>query len=293
MSALFCEGNYDAWLAQVYDSWYAELHDPAKGPASAIKALLDMFPGIAARAPADISVLDCACGTGNLYMALSRLGYDVWGCDGSQAMLERAAANCERENVSRAQLVADPVRWTDAAAYHRCFVSRGKLFDVILLNSNSLCHLPAVPGQLDVALANFHSLLKPGGRLIIDTKKYKEDRFADGTPLYRELKYENGAWIPRTTRPDGQRVLSDGSEVNFDTSLHYDIDPYFEICRALLIVTISRPSVGPETHVMPYFPLPSSKLAAWLDKASFGAKLFEAKTSPLFWSYDCIVAEKR
>ena len=63
------------------------------------------------------------------------------------------------------------VEVTDAEGYKKYFGS-GKL-DAIVNTGNSFCHLP--PNQyMDAALSTFYDLLRSGGVLIIDTKKFSK-----------------------------------------------------------------------------------------------------------------------
>ena len=77
------------------------------------------------------AVLDAACGTGISAAALARRGYHVWAADGSDAMVDVAAARFRRE-----QLEIPLVRcmWADLPA------AVDERFDVVLCIGNSLVH---------------------------------------------------------------------------------------------------------------------------------------------------------
>src|ERR1700750_1464555 len=69
------------------------------------------------------TVLDASCGTGINAAALARRGFDVWATDGSEAMIEEAAARFRRERLTI------PVRrclWADLPA------TLAERFDVVL-----------------------------------------------------------------------------------------------------------------------------------------------------------------
>lgn len=73
--------GYDVF-ARYYDALTANVDYAAR--AAYLKALLERLghaPGL---------TLDLACGTGSLTLALHRLGFDVYGVDGSAAMLSEA-----------------------------------------------------------------------------------------------------------------------------------------------------------------------------------------------------------
>jgi SAM-dependent methyltransferase len=288
----FCEHGYDDWFADIYDEWYAELLDPAKGSYRPVKLLLNGFPELAGRKASEITVLDAACGTGGSYIALVKDGYSAWAADGSKRMLAHAASNCRKENDPETRLVDEPVTWTDQEAYKRLFLDRGINFDVIVLSSNSFCHLPAVPGYMDTALKNFHDLLKPGGRLLIDTKKYIRTGENNGVPMFSELQFVAPEWIVRTARTDGPHDISRLGSVHFHTRLLYDVDPHFEICRATVVVSIYGGIAAPQTRYLSYYPLPATKLESELKSVGFTTSRWEARTPPLDWSYDFVVAQK-
>src|SRR5262249_2163775 len=153
-------------------------------------------------APSNIKILDCACGTGNSYIAFTKLGYDIWGSDGSAEMLRRAAENCRTAGVAIDKLAPHPILWTDWETYTKYYQPAS--FDLILINGNSFCHIPPVPEYMHVSLRNFYGLLKSGGHLLVDTKKYVQGIPVDGVPMFLELRYvdADNDWAFRTDRYD-------------------------------------------------------------------------------------------
>ena len=109
--------------------------------------------------------------------------------------------------------------------------------------------------------------------------------------MFSELKYENNKWLVRKERSDEREIK--GLKVTIQTKLHYDIDPVFKICRALIVVTIYGRDRVPHVHVLPYYPLPAERLRDELRSAGFKVKCFPAKRAPLDWSYDFLVAQSR
>jgi SAM-dependent methyltransferase len=290
----FHERAYDYFLAALYDDWYPELSDETKGPFRPICELLKTFKELSGRAREEIRILDCACGTGNDYIAFTKAGYDMWATDGSSEMLIRAVRNSENILGSyNEKLITNPINWTDWEAYRQCFAEKVGSFDVILINSNSFCHLPSTPEYMQVALNNFCRLLKPGGRLIIDTKKYVRTMSIDGLPIFMELQYiaTENEWIVRSERLDPPRKIAGKYEVHFHTRLHYDIDPYFKICRALIVVTMYGNEVAPRTMVLPYYPLPAKSLEQNMKDTGFVTTVFPAKEGTINWSYDFVVGQ--
>jgi SAM-dependent methyltransferase len=289
------EPAYDDYLAVLYDEWYPELFDPAKGPYRAICELFKTFSEFSMMEKSEIRILDCACGTGNNYIALTKAGYDTWACDGSGEMLKRAVVNSETMlGGHNEKLITAPVRWTDSDAFDRHFADKLGSFDAILVNSNSLCHIPSTPEYMQEALKNFRRLLKSGGRLLIDTKKYIQSASVDGVSMFMELQYvssQNG-WIIRSERHDPPRTIAGKQDVHFHTRLHYDVDPCFKKCRALLVITMYGSEIAPRTMLLPYYPLPANVLEENMKREGFATLLYPAKESPINWSYDFVVGQK-
>jgi SAM-dependent methyltransferase len=102
--------------------------------------------------PPGAAILDLCCGTGQLAGALSRLGYEVTGLDGSPQMLAYA-----RTNAPSATLVA-----ADARDFR--FPAR---FDAAVSIFDSLNHLLKIE-ELTTAFTNVRSALRSGGRFLFD-----------------------------------------------------------------------------------------------------------------------------
>jgi len=147
---------------------------------------------------------------------------------------------------------------------------------------------------MDAALDNFNSLLKPGGLLIIDTKRYIRAGEIEGVPLHKELRYLAPDWIIRTTREEPCKVPA-LENVRFHTMLHYDIDPSFpvKIPRALIVLTVHGEGLMPLTEVIPYYPLPVEELSQRMTAAGFTTTVYRAKEGAAAnWQYDIVVGRK-
>ena len=202
-------------------------------------------------------------------------------------MLERAIKNCKRRHVSTKRLIKNAIQWTDSGAYKKNF--RESSFDLIFLSGNSFCHLPGV--LIPQALKNFKRLLKPNGRLLIDTKKFRSVGQINGIPILKELRFVDGAWIIRTERTDLDRDVA-GRKVNFQTWLHYDVDPCFRTCRALVVVTMYGERFPRRTEVLSYYPLRARVLRNEMAALGFRTRTIPAKSQPLNWSYDFLIGTK-
>jgi SAM-dependent methyltransferase len=101
-------------------------------------------------------VLELACGTGRVTLAIAQAGVPIVGVDSSEGMLSRARAKAE-------VLGAVPVDWIQADM--RDF-SLNKRFGLIIIPARSFLHLLDPVDQVQ-ALANIREHLVPGGRLIL------------------------------------------------------------------------------------------------------------------------------
>ena len=129
-------------LAAVYDPL-----DPDRPDLDVYATLVDEF---AAR-----SVLDLGCGTGTLACLLARRGIDVVAADPAEASLD----------VARVKPGAEQVRWVhgDAAALPRLQV------DLATMTGN-VAQVFVADEDWASTLAHVHAALRPGGRLVFETR---------------------------------------------------------------------------------------------------------------------------
>ena len=205
----FCErkvrfGILKYWvtsLPRLYNDWYNWFDK--EEPARVISEIISKY-GYGAKDKNQIRILDCACGTGNPSLALTKGGFKVICSDGSAEMLKLAKHNSRRMNVPL-QIVSRPVLWEQLTEYFG-----QDTFDVVLCTGNSLCHVP--PDAVKESIKQMAGLLAKDGLLIIDAKRY-DNRI-------RELEYRKGqGWIPRSQRLD-RRVIA-GNRAQMLTHLAY------------------------------------------------------------------------
>jgi SAM-dependent methyltransferase len=110
------------------------------------------------------TVLDAACGTGVDAAVLARRGFSVWAADGSEAMVEGAAARFRRERLAVPVLHS---RWADLPA------ATGERFDVVLCIGNSLVHAAGRDAMVQ-ALAGLRQMARPGGHVVIDSRNWEK-----------------------------------------------------------------------------------------------------------------------
>jgi SAM-dependent methyltransferase len=110
------------------------------------------------------AVLDASCGTGINAVVLARRGLDVWATDGSEAMIEEAAARFRREQL------AIPLRrclWADLPD------TLAERFHVVLCVGNSLVHAAGRDVMVE-ALTGLRRMTRPGGHVVIDSRNWEK-----------------------------------------------------------------------------------------------------------------------
>ncbi len=109
-------------------------------------------------------VLDTACGTGLHAIICSLLGAEVTAADSSAEMLRKAKRNAFRHQV-KIKWIKSRMQDLDKHISQR--------FDIILCLGNSLPHL-LTANELDQTVRNFHQILEPDGRLILQLLNYEK-----------------------------------------------------------------------------------------------------------------------
>jgi glycine/sarcosine N-methyltransferase len=109
-------------------------------------------------------VLDAACGAGIDAAVLARRGFNVRAADGSQAMVEVAAARFRREGLA---IAARRCLWEDLPA------AIGERFDVVLCTGNALVHAAGRDAMVR-ALAGLRRMARPGGHVVIDSRNWEK-----------------------------------------------------------------------------------------------------------------------
>ena len=110
------------------------------------------------------AVLDAACGTGIDAAVLARRAFSVRAADGSQSMVEAAAARFQREGL------AIPVQrclWADLPA------AIEERFDVVLCTGNALVHAAGRDAMVQ-ALSGLRQMARPGGHVVIDSRNWEK-----------------------------------------------------------------------------------------------------------------------
>ncbi len=114
----------------------------------------EFFLSVLADEPA-VDVLDLGCGTGRLTIAMAARGYRVTGVDPARPSLE----------VARGKPGAERVTWIEGSTE----VLPAGAFDAALMTSH-VTQFFVSDAEFATALADLRRALRPGGRLIFDTR---------------------------------------------------------------------------------------------------------------------------
>jgi SAM-dependent methyltransferase len=151
--------------------------------------------------------LDVACGTGRLLLPYLRAGLDVDGCDVSADMIALCAEKAAREGLVP-RLFVQPMHALDLPRRYRTIFVCGAF------------GLGSTRDEDVAALARFHDLLEPGGRLALDN----EVPYANARQ-WRHWIAEERRSLPRDFDGAGtRRRASDGAEYVLRSRL-VELDP--------------------------------------------------------------------
>ncbi|MFW5886469.1 MAG: class I SAM-dependent methyltransferase [Bacteroidota bacterium] len=107
-------------------------------------------------------ILDVATGTGYHSVTLAKAGFEVWSADGSTELLSKAFENGHKHNLIL-QTINTDWRWLNKDIHTK--------FDAVICLGNSFTHL-FDENDRRKALAEFYSVLKHDGILILDQRNY-------------------------------------------------------------------------------------------------------------------------
>lgn len=132
-------------------------------------------------------VLDVACGTGKSFVPLLERGYDVWACDISPAMVERAR-RCGGVDPGRV-LVADMRALPELGA-----------FTLVTCLDDAVNYLLSA-ADLEAAFASVARLLAPDGVYVFDTNTLATYRAGFAADAIFERPLADAVWRGETAAP--------------------------------------------------------------------------------------------
>ena len=207
---------YDS-IAHLYDAEYSEVTEDVEFYLQVIEEHGD-------------PVLELGCGTGRVLIPIAKAGYEVWGLDASEKMLEVARRNVEKLEESvrkRIKLVRGDMRSFGLA----------KKFRTILVPFSTFLHLFSREEQ-ESCLRCVREHLAEGGVFVVDVFAPRHDYLAKGEIfslkkrffdesgneyfVYERSRYDNAKQIVEVTR-FYDRVLEDGTvkRIVVDFKLRY------------------------------------------------------------------------
>jgi SAM-dependent methyltransferase len=146
------------------------------------------------------SALDAGCGTGFHSILLSRLGVTVAGVDASPAMIERARENARRLGSA---VTLHTGGFSEISSLVARIPGTPGPFDAVFCLGNSLVHL-LTDAELNDALANFRSVVRPGGILVVQVLNY--DRILAGKKELLGKREAGGVTFERKYAYHGETV---------------------------------------------------------------------------------------
>ncbi len=168
------------------------------------------------------TILDVACGTGDLAIALTQHGYSVTGIDLSEAML----AIAQEKKQSLAPRVQDHLTFHNADMRELSKVIAEATIDVVLCTCDSLNHLTEL-NDLSTTFEQISICLKPQGWFLFDTNTLDNyTQFWQGKDTYEGPNYQLRA--ESTYDPDTERAritysafehVDDGSLVEYNDTV--------------------------------------------------------------------------
>jgi SAM-dependent methyltransferase len=158
---------------RVPDDWFVGFHNGlvARFWAAAGQTMIDEDERVVRALLPVGSVLDVPCGDGRLSARLAAAGYDVTGVDVSAEAVGRARATGAHARFLEGDLRALP----DGP------------FDGVLSWGNSFGYL--TPAETVRSLAEFRRVLRPGGRLVLESMTVAEAILPAGIDASRELEF--------------------------------------------------------------------------------------------------------
>lgn len=141
-------------------------------------------------------ILECACGTGLIWLHLFESGHDMYGFDISQSMLSTLQTKAAQKGFSG----IDPRLSVQAMETFRY----DQRFDAIIIPTHTFSMLATQDAQIQT-LRNIRAHLAPSGRLLLDFRLPSLSRIAEEPTVVEGRWHE---WVhPESGEPIRQRIV--------------------------------------------------------------------------------------
>jgi len=177
--------------------------------------------------PAQASILDLCCGTGQLAHLLTDRGYNVTGLDGSQEMLRFA-----RKNAPAAQFIQ-----ADARSF-----KLPDIYQVVISTFDSLNHITEI-SELAAVFCNVHATLQPGGLFLFDLNM--EAGFKSGWNNNFDIVEDNLVCVIHSSyHPNGKTAIFKATIFYLDNGWQRSDFTLTQRCYSELEITTTLEEVG-------------------------------------------------
>lgn len=189
-----------------------------------------------------VTVLDAACGTGQHVVALTQQGFEGSGADLSSKMVEFARTNAKAANLD--------ITFKQAGFGQLSSTFTDQKFDSLICLGNSLPHILDEDSMLQT-LEDFKSVLKPGGKIIIQNRNFDSI-----------LKASN-RWMEPETHREGQH--------HWIFVRFYDFEPDGMLTFNIIILSDQNGGQYQQRIISTrLWPFTQVELVNWLEKSGFG-----------------------
>ena len=216
-----------------------------------------------------IKILDCACGgCGDPAISLALRGYRVWAKDGYKKMLDKARefAGKRKANITFSN---EPIKFWELKQHYQ-----ENFFDILFCVANSISHVS--PDKIDKTLKIMASILRSGGRIVLDTKRYTESG--------REIIFDEkkGRALERKTKVD--KLKKNNEVLYFETSFSYPEKQNSLLAIYDMKITYQDGSFA--EYSLPFWRYSANNLKSYLEALGLVAEILTPDISK--WKYEIV-----